>query len=220
VKILRARLVVLLALASCDRAEVRQTEPSTIASKTIAIPESVRTADTVAPTASSTSAAVTSPKDSLIPVHFSSPQDSLCGAVGETGLNIPTGRRAVASQFGKPDSVRAQPGPNPYTPTQIDTVVNVFYPNLRLKYWVMGGGKPDAESLLEADISDNKYLRFPQVGIGATRDEIVKAIGEPGERTDDTLSYSCGLHIMSGADVTFHFADGRVKRVNYTWEMD
>jgi hypothetical protein len=191
-----------------------------VASKTIAIADSVRTADTVAPAASSTSAAVASPEDSLIPLHFSSPQDSLCGAVGETGLNIPTGRRAVAAQFGKPDSVRTQPGPNPYTPTQIDTVVNVFYPNLRLKYWVMGDGKPDTESLLEADISDNKYLRFPQVGIGATRDEIVKAIGEPGERTDDTYGYECGLHIMSGADVTFHFSGGRVTRFNYRWEMD
>ena len=126
----------------------------------------------------------------------------------------------MAAQFGKPDSVRAQSGPNPYTPTQIDTVVDVFYLALRLQYWVMGAAQPETESLLEAGISDNKYPKFPQVGIGATPDEIVRAIGEPGEHTDDTYGYTCGLHIMSGADVTFHFAGGPVKRGNYRWEMD
>ena len=213
-------MLVVGAIAACDRAEVRQLPPSPAASTTISIADTVRAADTVPPAASSTSAVIPSNEDSSTKVHFDSPQDSLCGEMGENGLNIPTGRRAVAAKFGKPDSVRADPGPNPYTPTQIDTVAEVFYPGLRLKYWVMGKPPADNESLLEADISDNKYLRFPQVGIGATREELVRTIGEPGDRTDDTFRYECGLHIMSGANVTFHFADGRVKRILYYWEMD
>ncbi|HJQ52727.1 MAG TPA: hypothetical protein VJ825_02680 [Gemmatimonadaceae bacterium] len=209
------------ALVACDRAQVRQSAPNTVASTTITIADTVRATDPVATHASSTSAVAPAVEDGSTRVPFSSPQDSLCGEVGENGLNIPTvARRAVAAQFGKPDSVRLQPGPNPYTPTQIDTVVNVFYQGIRLKYWVVGAGPPDEESLLEADITDNKYLKFPQVGIGATAEQIVAAIGEPADRTDDTYSYECGLHIMSGANVKFHFADGRVKRVNYRWEMD
>lgn len=43
---------------------------------------------------------------------------------------------------------------------------------------------------------------------------------EPGDRTDDTFKYECGLHIMSGANVRFHFAGDRVKLVDYYWEMD
>jgi hypothetical protein len=212
---------VVIALTGCDRAQVRQADPGTAVTTKAAAADTVRAADTVAPVASSTSAVAPPAEDTLTQLHFSSPQDSLCGEVGEHGLAIPTvSRRAVAAQYGKPDSLRLQPGPNPYTPTQIDTVVDVFYPGLVLKYWVMGAGHADTESLLEADISDNKYLKFPQAGIGATPDDIVRAIGEPAERTADTYKYECGLHIMSGANVTFHFAAGRVKRVNFRWDMD
>ena len=126
----------------------------------------------------------------------------------------------MAAQYGKPDSVHAKPLPNPYTTAQIDTIVDVFYPHLQLQYWVIGKQQLETDSMLEADISDNKYLKYPHFGIGATQSEITAGLGEPGERTDDTFSYECALHIMSGADVTFHFASGRVTRIVYRWEMD
>jgi hypothetical protein len=73
--------------------------------------------------------------------------------------------------------------------------------------------------LLEAEVSDNKYLKYQQLGIGATADQIAGALGEP-VRTPDSYGYSCALHIMSGADVKFHLAGGRVTRVDYRWEAD
>ena len=174
----------------------------------------------VAPAASSTSTGVTSAGDSLTPLHFSSRQDSICGEVAENGLKVPdTGRHAVAAQFGKPDSARLQPSPNPHRPAQTDTLADVFYPGLHLKSWVVAATQP-YEILLEADVSDNKYLKYPQLGIGATTSEITSALGEPHQHMGDTYGYSCALHIMSGADVSFHFANGRVRRVDYRWEAD
>ena len=153
-------------------------------------------------------------------LHFSSAKDSLCGEVAENGLRIPdSDRKAVAAQFGRPDSVRLQPAPNPHRPAQMDTIADVFYPGIRLHYWVVGASQP-YDILLEADVSDNKYLKYPQLGIGATPSEIANALGDPAQRTDERYSYSCALHIMSGADVSFHFTAGRVARVDYRWEAD
>jgi hypothetical protein len=190
-----------------------------------AIVSSSSTADSqasiVAPASTSTSAGLPSVEDtSLTLLHFSSSKDSLCGDLAENGFKADSGRKAVAAQFGRPDSVRVQPAPNPHRPAQIDTVVDVFYPGLRLHYWVVGVTQPQTDILLEAEVSDNKYLKYPQLGIGATASEIASALGEPAERTTDSYGYSCALHIMSGADVSFHFAGGRVTRVDYRWEAD
>jgi hypothetical protein len=153
-------------------------------------------------------------------LHFSSPKDSLCGEVAENGFKIPdSDRKAVAAQFGRPDSVRMQPAPNPHRPAQMDTVVDVFYHGIRLHYWVVGATQP-YDILLEADVSDNRYLKYPKLGIGASTTEITTALGEPGAGADDSYTYSCALYIMSGADVSFHFAAGRVTRVVYKWEAD
>ena len=147
-------------------------------------------------------------------MHFSSAKDSLCGEVAENGFKIPdSDRKAVAAQFGPPDSVRLQPAPNPHRPAQMDTVVDVFYPGIRLHYWVVGAAQP-YDILLEANVSNNKYLNYPQLGIGATPRNIASALGDPPQRTDNSYSYSCALHVMSGADVSFHFAAGRVVRID------
>jgi hypothetical protein len=151
---------------------------------------------------------------------FSSAEDSLCGEVAENGFKIPdSNRKAIAAQFGRPDSTRMQPAPNPHRPAQMDTVVDVFYRGIRLHYWVVGSTEP-YDILLEADVSDNRYLKYPELGIGASATKITTALGEPAERADDSYAYSCALRVMSGADVSFHFAAGRVTRVVYRWAAD
>lgn len=218
--------VLIVALVACDQAEVRQAAPSTVASAKVGIPNTVRApdtvhaADTAAPAASSSTGVSTAPFDTSGLLRFSTVQDSICGEVAENGFNIPdTDRRAVTAQFGRPDSVRANPIPNIHRPEQIDTVVDVFYPGIHLHYFAINA-TPPYDILQEARVSDNKYLKFPRLGIGASISEIASALGEPHERTDDTYKYSCALHVMSGADITFHFAGGRVTRVDYFWESD
>ena len=159
--------------------------------------------------------------DTTPSVHFSSKRDSVCGEFAENGLLIPDGRRkAVAARFGRPDSVQSQVIPNKYTNGQMDTVMHVFYPALRLEYIVLGVTKGETDILLEADVSDNRYLRYPAFGVGARVAEIVSAFGEPEERRDDTISYTCAMHVMSGSTVYFHLDGDRVKYLVYRWDAD
>lgn len=159
--------------------------------------------------------------DTAPSVHFSSPKDSLCGEMAENGLLIPNTRRsAVAAQLGRPDSVRSQPAPNPHNPAQTDTVVDTFYPGLRLHHWVVAAAQAERDIILEIDVSNNRYLKYPSFGIGATADALVSAFGERGERTGDGYRYSCALHVMSGADMDFHFGGDRVKMITYRYYAD
>jgi hypothetical protein len=159
--------------------------------------------------------------DTAPSVHFSSREDSLCGEFAENGFSIPDSRRsAVATQLGRPDSVRSHPIPNTHRPAQTDTVVDVFYPGLRLHYVVLGVIEGETDILLQADVSDNRYLKYPALGVGANVAELIRVFGQPEERRDDTVSYTCALHIMSGSTVYFHLAGDRVQYVVYRWDAD
>ena len=159
--------------------------------------------------------------DTAPSVHFSSKEDSLCGEFAENGFLIPDSRRkAVAAQLGQPDSVRSHAIPNNHRPAQMDTVIDMSYPGLRLHYVVLGVTEGDTDILLQADVSDNRYLKYPALGVGARVAEIVSALGEPEERRNDTYSYSCALHVMSGSTVYFHVEGDRVKYVVYRWDAD
>jgi hypothetical protein len=113
-----------------------------------------------------------------------------------------------------------QPIPSNYDKAQTDTIVDVFYPGLRLHYIVIGVSNRETDFLLEAAVSDNRYLKYPELGVGASVGEIVSALGQPEQRTNDAYSYSCALHVMSGSTVYFHFENDRVKFVVYRWEVD
>ena len=159
--------------------------------------------------------------DTAPSVHFSSKKDSLCGEFAENGFLIPDSRRkAVATQLGRADSLRSHVIPNNHRPVQMDTVVDMFYPGLRLQYVVLGVTEGETDILLQADVSDNRYLKYPALGVGARIAEIVSALGEPEERRNDTYSYTCSLHVMSGSTVYFHVEGDRVKYVVYRWDAD
>ena len=181
-----------------------------------------------AATASSSAAALTpdsviaaAPVDTLGALRGRSSTDSLCGDLVENGLAIPNSRRkAVTGQLGRPDSIQSEPTPNKHNPAQTDSTVNVFYPGLRLHYIVLGVKEGETDFLYRADVSDNRYLKYPSLGIGTRREDIVKAVGESEERTDDTYRYSCALHIMAGVTLYFHFEGDRVKFVEYWFDVD
>jgi hypothetical protein len=154
-------------------------------------------------------------------LHGLSRRDSLCGDLVENGLGIPnTRRKAVASQLGRPDSTQSQPTPNKHNPAQTDSIVNVFYPGLQLHYIVLGVKEGETDILYRAEVSDNRYLKYPSLGIGATREALVKALGEPEQISDDAYRYSCWLHIMAGVTLYFHFDGDRVKFAEYWFDVD
>jgi hypothetical protein len=102
----------------------------------------------------------------------------------------------------------------------MDTIVDVFYRGLRLHYVVLGVTEGETDILLQADVSDNRYLKYSELGVGASVGAIISALGQPEERSNDTYSYSCALHVMSGSTVYFHFEGDRVKFVGYRWDAD
>lgn len=159
--------------------------------------------------------------DTAPSVHFSSEKDSLCGEFAENGFLIPDSRRkAVATQLGRPDSLRSHAIPNTHRPVQMDTLVDIFYPGLRLEYVVLGVTEGETDILLQADVSYNRYLKYPALGVGARAAEIVSALGEPEERRNDLYMYECAMHIMSGSTVYFHLEGDRIKYVVYRWDAD
>jgi hypothetical protein len=167
------------------------------------------------------SVAAAPPVDTVGALRGLSPRDSLCGDLVENGLGIPnTRRKAVASQFGRPDSAQSQPTPNKHNPAQTDSTVTLFYPGLRLHYIVLGVKAGETDILYRADVSDNRYLKYPSLGIGATREALVKALGEPEGPTNDSYRYSCALHIMAGVTLDFHFEGNRVKFAEYWFDFD
>jgi hypothetical protein len=116
--------------------------------------------------------------------------------------------------------VRSLPAPNTHNPAQMDTIVDVFYKGLRLHYAVLGVIKGETDILMEAEVSDNRYLKYPELGVGASASAIVSALGEPEQRTNDTYRYECALHVMSGSTVYFHLEGDRVKFLVYRWDVD
>jgi hypothetical protein len=158
------------------------------------------------------------PTDRQTSIVATTSRDSLCGDLAENGLRIPdTGRAAVTAELGRPDSSRSQSTPSKYYVNQ-DSLVDVFYPGLRLHYIVVTESKK--EILQEADVSDNRYLKYPGLGVGASVEAVISALGPPEERTNDTFSYSCALHPMEGSTVYFHYQGERVRFVEYTYYVD
>jgi hypothetical protein len=165
----------------------------------------------VATASSSTEASVVTPSVS---------PDSLRDDLVEHGLRISDkGREAVRRQLGQPDSTRARSTQNRHNPAQTDSLVDLFYPGLQLHYYVVVA-QDGRDNLQSADVWDNRYLKYPTMGIGASSTTIVAALGEPWTRTGDAYSYDCGRCIGAESPVYFHLEGGRVKFVEYTFYVD
>ena len=165
------------------------------------------------------SVATSSTASGRIAPNRSAAADSLRDDLVEHGLLVPDGgREPVIARLGRPDSVRWHTESSAYDPAMTDSTAYLFYSGLRLDYAVRKGNQPDLLQI--ADVSDNRYLKYPALGVGATVAAIVSALGEPSERTDDSYSYVCGRCVGPGEPVIFHLQGGRVKGVEYQFYVD
>ena len=176
-----------------------------------------------APAERSSTVAATSTVASVLPVAGSTtpigsmPPDSLRDDLVEYGVRVPKeSRQEVIAVLGRPDSARSVAEANRHDPAVTDSLVVLYYPGLRLDYRVSGG-----KDLLEVtDVSDNRYLKYPMIGVGASATNIIHALGPPWERTDSAYSYDCGRCIGADEPVIFHLAAGRVTNVEYQFYVD
>lgn len=155
-----------------------------------------------------------------VPPISSAAADSLRDDLVQHGLTIPTDDRAAArAALGLPDSTRSRVEPNRHVPALTDSIVEWFYPGLRLEYRVVGAGQTQ-DLLSVADVRDNRYLKHPVLGVGATVATVLARLGEPQERTDGVLVYACGSCLAADAPVEFHVVGGRVGMVRFGFYVD
>jgi hypothetical protein len=144
--------------------------------------------------------------------------DSLRDDFVEHGLLVADSRNKVARQVGQPDSIVGQSVINRHNPVQTDSIIDLFYHGLHLTYYVVGeGGK---EFLQTAMITDNRYLKYPQFGIGVPEGVVLRSLGEPSERVMGKVRYDCMRCIGAERPVYFYFNRGKVQRVEYSFYLD
>jgi hypothetical protein len=124
-------------------------------------------------------------------------------------------RAGLRARFGEPDSIAVDVEPNRHVRDAVDSLFIVRYDGLHVAIRKPQGGDDMTESV---EVSDNRFLRFPDVGIGATAATLEGTLGEPTERADDRLIYDCGM----GTDepTTFFLRDGRVTRIRIDHYVD
>lgn len=164
--------------------------------------------------------AISTQQESTTVASAGQPQsvDSLRDEFVEHGLLVPDSRREMISRFGTADSVASRAVVNRHNAALTDSIVDLFYPGLHLTYYVVGqGGK---EFLQTAVVSDNRYLKFPQSGIGVPEEIIRRSLGEPSERVAAKWRYDCGRCIGAESPVYFHLDRGMAKRIEYSFYVD
>ena len=136
----------------------------------------------------------------------------------EHGLLVSDSHLKVAARFGRPDSIAARSVINRHVPSQTDSIIDLFYVGLHLTYYVVGAGKK--EFLQTAMVSDNRYLKYPELGIGTPEVAVLRSLGEPSERKPGKYRYDCARCIGVESPVYFYLDRGKVQRIEYSFYLD
>ena len=160
--------------------------------------------------------------DSVAVTTLSEPPFDSAGLNGLTCVTLmdsvflaPSTRVALLQAYGSPDSVNASTEPNRHVTGVIDSLFRVHYPGLTANFRKPGGG---SDLIIGMEATDNRYLRYPGIGIGARRDRLIQVLSDTSLVTEDRIEYNCGM----GADepVTFWLAGGQVRRVSMSYYVD
>jgi len=115
----------------------------------------------------------------------------------------------------RPDSVAASTEPNRHVAGATDSLFAVHYSGLTVQIRKPRDGN---DMVSHARVTDNQYLAYPRIGIGAPADRVIEALGQPTSREDGVLVYSCGM----GAEqpVKFELADSVVRAIVIEFYVD
>ena len=143
-----------------------------------------------------------------------------CDAYATRGLLVQgESREAFRAALGEPDSVRTETVPNRHDPAITDTVVALYYADLTAIIWKPG--YEGARDLLEhVEVRDNRYLRWPALGIGARARDVIAALGQPKQQSPTQLVYECGPSEAVAEPLVFELRAGRVRRVVFNRYVD
>jgi hypothetical protein len=137
------------------------------------------------------------------------------------GLLLPGETRAELEEaLGEPTERQVVPMENRHDPAITDTIVAWTYPGVVFHLHRVGSGGP--EFLTDVEVMDNRYLRFPGVGIGVAREEVRAAMGPPQEEANPSEDiYLCRNCEGPDEPVTFRYGpDGRVRSILFSFYLD
>ena len=138
-----------------------------------------------------------------------------CAGLHDRILRVPPTRAAFLSEFGTPDSVTGSSEPNRHVPDAVDSLFVVFYPGLVMNIRTPPNGRDMATGLT---IRDNRYLAYPDIGMGTPAARVTATLGTPTRRRDDMLIYDCDAVVEQ--PVSFRIVDGRVARIEIAYYVD
>ncbi len=136
----------------------------------------------------------------------------------ERGLRV-AGRTGpeIRTQLGAPREVSARAVPNQHDPVVTDSVLTWRYDELEIEIYRTADGR---RLLSRASVRDNRYLTFPEVGLGAPEPELRRLLGSPDVAADDELEYRCGRCEGPPRIVVLTMTSDRVTRVDFLFPLD
>ncbi len=143
---------------------------------------------------------------------------SLCDDYVVNGL-LPAGetQAVITAKLGAPKEIQRRAIANKYAPEVADTLVSLYYAGIQFEFYRMHEG---TEYLNRVLVSDNQYLKYPNLGIGAADTTILRSLGEPHSTSEDEYEYVCNGCPGPEEPVYFVFQDGYVRRVEFTHYID
>jgi hypothetical protein len=150
------------------------------------------------------------------PPPGSTPEER-CASWVANGLAVEARTRATLEQeLGPPRQTQTATGPNRHIPDGVDSIITVHYPGI-----VFALRKPpEGGDLLEtAVVSDDRWLRWTDPGIGSSANRIIEILGAPAERSDSLYRYTCGTGIAE-EPVSISIADQRVAEIVFEFYVD
>jgi hypothetical protein len=123
----------------------------------------------------------------------------------------------VRTQFGAPPETESRPVPNAHDPSVTDSILTWRYDGVEFEIYRTADGR---RLLTRAAVVDNRFLRFPEVGIGAEPARIREVLGAPLVDSREEMEYRCAGCSGPPEPVIFHLRDDRVHRVDFLFAVD
>jgi hypothetical protein len=138
-----------------------------------------------------------------------------CLTLMDAVFRAPLTRGELIQAYGAPDSMHTSTEPNRHVPGVVDSLFRVFYRGLTAGFRKPGGG---SDLITQMEATDNRYLGYPSIGIGARRDRLIQVVSDTYLVTDDRVEYDCGMG--ANEPVTFWLVAGQIRRVSKTYYVD
>jgi hypothetical protein len=123
----------------------------------------------------------------------------------------------IRTQLGTPDEVTSRPVSNVHDPALTDTILTWQYPDVELEIYRTADGR---RLLSEALVTGNRYLTFPEIGIGSSAAEVRRLLGPPDVDGQVELEYRCGRCTGLPEPAVFELDGDRVRAVRFLFPID